>query len=620
MVSGRWSIPPQPALAFSMSSDCSPSLPASCVAARLLPWALVLAFCLDLRGEDPGNALNESVPSASAPEQASDDPKPGKGSSEAPDDPRASRLRQLSLSLVPSSRIFGGLLAEAVAITYRGSGFRPIWDADDLPDDVHLDLSKALTDHAFPPLFALDPLVLQSRIEQADSPVDARDLAFTIAILDAGLLCRLGAAPATDFWPEWENGDTPGSVDHSPKEISRDLLLATAVRPFDPVEVLATLGPSGWIYRELREQFPAYREAILSYSGLPSIPDPASAGICRPGEACPYAPAIAAHLADRGYFEEPAGGFGQITTITPELELALTAFQSDYGLDADGIFGPATWQNLNTNAADRYRSLSLNMHRARILPAELGRRYAIVNLPCAELYLFEEGDLHVGTMRIVHGKGEEVSQHTPAFRDVMQEVVFGPYWNVPVGIAVNEIVPKARADWGFLSRNRYEIVSNFNPYNKESHRLSPDNLERVARGALFLRQKPGPDNALGRVKFLFPNSHHVYMHDTPAKNFFARAHRDLSHGCIRVSDPQRLGEWVLREKNWTSDEVEDAMFAEVRTSVAISDPIPVYIVYLTTFPRPVGGGKIVLAPGRDVYDRDGPDARTLANAIPWNED
>ncbi|MDA9924818.1 L,D-transpeptidase family protein, partial [Verrucomicrobiales bacterium] len=185
--------------------------------------------------------------------------------------------------------------------------------------------------------------------------------------------------------------------------------------------------------------------------------------MAKPGEPCSYAPSIAAHLIDRGYLQMDAAMIQTLVSMTPELSAGLIAFQKDYGLDPDGVFGPASWRYLNTNAADQYRSIAINMHRARLIPNDLGDRYAMVNLPSAELYLFEDNDFFADSMRIVHGRASKDNHHTPVFRDVMQEVVFGPYWNVPKSIAVKEVLPKAENDWGFLSRNRYEIVSNFNP-------------------------------------------------------------------------------------------------------------------------------------------------------------
>ncbi|MEM6916205.1 MAG: L,D-transpeptidase family protein [Verrucomicrobiota bacterium] len=559
-----------------------------------------------------GQLQSEEIPEAAAAPPAVEDIAPLPQA-----DPRETQLKTLVLSVVPPDRRFGDLLASVVATVYAERGYRSLWSDVAFPDSFHLKLSRALSDHGFPPLLSLDPAALEPSLK--NDIVDSQDLAHTVAILEAGLMARLGAVQPEELWQEWNREDTPGSEENTEEEITKDVVLATATKPFDLVKILDLLGPQNWIYRELKAAYPESKEAILKYSGLPTIPNPTQAGVGRPGEAYPYAPAIAAHLADRGYLELPQEEFSALSRMSPELVAALVAFQSDYGLDPDGIFGPSSWRYLNLNAAEKYRSLTINLHRARLLPNDFGSRYVLVNLPCAELFLFEDNDFHAGTMRIVHGKAEKESQHTPVFRDVMQEVVFGPYWNVPKSIAVKEVLPKAQEDWGFLSRNRYEIVSDFNPYNKNAHRLSPENLELVRQGRLFLRQKPGPTNALGHVKFLFPNSFNVYMHDTPAKNFFARSARDHSHGCIRVSKPEELGAWVLKNAGWTPEQVKEAMFADVRKSLPIQEEINVYITYLTTFPRPVSGGRIVLAPSRDVYEMDTVHAEKLNAVIPWRE-
>jgi len=531
--------------------------------------------------------------------------------------PEKAELKTQILKLVPESRHFRILLADTLVDSYAGRGFRPLWDESILPAGIHRTLSSALADHAFPDLFALDPDALLPSI--TSETVDKKDLAYSIALLDAGLLVRMGSVPGESIWENWYADDAPGSEDWTVEAVRKDLLAAIALRPFEIPRILSTLGPKNWIYRELSRAYPEAKKSVLTYSGLPQIPDPSSAGVAKPGEPCSYAPSIAAHLIDRGYLQMDAAMIQTLVSMTPELSAGLIAFQKDYGLDPDGVFGPASWRYLNTNAADQYRSIAINMHRARLIPNDLGDRYAMVNLPSAELYLFEDNDFFADSMRIVHGRASKDNHHTPVFRDVMQEVVFGPYWNVPKSIAVKEVLPKAENDWGFLSRNRYEIVSNFNPYNKSAHRLSPANLEMVRQGRLFLRQKPGPSNALGRVKFLFPNKFNIYMHDTPSKNFFLRSQRDHSHGCIRLGDPQKMGAWVLRPEEWTSEKVKTAMFADERKSLLVNDGINVYIVYLTTFPRPISGGKIVLAPARDVYGRDDVDSATLQSAIPWNQ-
>jgi murein L,D-transpeptidase YcbB/YkuD len=526
-------------------------------------------------------------------------------------------LHDVILQLLPEDRHYREQLAGALASVYNGRGFRPLWPDIVLLDSLHREICTALNSHALPELMALDPTRLLVGIET--DIVDKRDLAVSVAILDAALMIRLGYVPTESIWDQWNAGDTPGDDARDVESIAKDLIVAASLTPFKISRVTDELGPKNWIYRELRKAYPEAKKSILTYDGLPAIPDPATTGIGKPGAAYPSAPAVGAHLADRGYLHLPEEQVAALSRITPELELALRAFQGDHGLDPDGVFGPASWLYLNTNAASHFRSIVINLHRARLLPEDLGDRYLLVNLPTAELYGFEDNNFHTTTMRVVHGKAEKEAQQTPIFRDVMKEVVFGPYWNVPPSIAKNEILPKALGDRAFLSRYRYEIVSDFNPYKTGTHRPSPRNLELVAEGRLYFRQLPGPTNALGRVKFLFPNANNIYMHDTPAKHFFARSKRDHSHGCIRVASPDELGAWVLGTQGWSREEVKEAMFAGSRRSETVQDNINVFIVYFTTFPRPVSGGKIVLAPGRDVYELDPKDAKTLTGIIPWVE-
>lgn len=519
--------------------------------------------------------------------------------------------------LFPGDRHYAGFASQLIARAYQQRGFRPLWDPAHLQAGFHRSVAEELKRHALPELMALDPEALVSQIP--DVVVDKRDLAHAISFCDAALLIRLGAVPTEQLWPDWNLGDTPGSDDRSLDSVLGDLVVATALQPFEMKTAMDAMAPKNWIYREFLKAYPSAREAVLKYSGIPPIPDPEQVGPGKPGEFYPGAPAIAAHLIDMGYLHMAPEQVSLLTSMTAELTGALVAFQTDYGLDPDGVFGQASWRYLNTNAADRYRSITINLQRARLMPGNLGDRYLIANLPCAELYVFNANDFHIKTMRIVHGKADKDSHRTKIFRDRMQEVVFGPYWNVPASIAVKELLPKAQEDWGYLSRNNYEIVNSFSPNDGQMNRLSPDTLQAIAQGKLLIRQKPGPTNALGYVKFLFPNSFNIYMHDTPSKDYFSRSNRDHSHGCIRVSKPDELGEWVLGPDGWTIEKVREAMQKEQNKGVAVKGGVNVYITYFTTFPRPAPGGRILMAPGRDVYGLDTVDARTLAAVIPWTE-
>jgi murein L,D-transpeptidase YcbB/YkuD len=540
---------------------------------------------------------------------------PASAATEPPLSPEESSVRSQVRAVLPQDRHFAALAEAVVSRLYRERGFRPVWEAGTIEAGLHRTLGEELKRHALPELLALDPEALVPRVPAG--PVEARDLAHTVAFLDTALMIRIGVVPFDRIWPDWDYGDKPGSDERSIESIVGDLVLATSLRPFEMPKAMDAMAPKNWIYRELHKAYPAAKDAILRYSGLPQIPSPEQIGPGKPGEIYPAAPAIAAHLIDRGYLNMAPQQAALLTAMTPELTGALITFQTDYGLDPDGIFGLGSWRYLNVNAADRFRSMVLNLHRARLMPAKMGDRYLIANLPCAELYLFDANDFMSKTMRIVHGKASVESQHTKIFRDRMQEVVFGPYWNVPPSIARKELLPKMQEDWGYLSRNNYELVNSFGA--SAGTRVSPDTLGAVASGSLLIRQKPGGSNALGYVKFLFPNSFNIYMHDTPSRDFFARTNRDHSHGCIRVAKPDELAEWVFAPDGWTLEQVRGKMKTDLNKGVAVKGGINVYITYFTTFPRPASGGRMLLAPGRDVYGLDAVNARTLAAFIPWQE-
>lgn len=530
--------------------------------------------------------------------------------------PEEAALRAAVRSLLPADRHFAELACAVAGQVYAQRGFRPLWEADAVASGFHRALGEQLKGHALPELLALDPAALAARVPEG-GPVDARDLAHTAAFLDAALMIRIGVVPFSAIWADWDLGDKPGSDERSAESIVGDLVTAASASPFDMARAIDAMGPKNWIYRELHKAYPAAKEAILKYSGLPQIPNPEQIGPGKPGEVYPAAPAIAAHLIDRGYLTMDPAEAAALTMMTPELTGALIAFQNDYGLDPDGVFGQASWRYLNSNAPDRFRSLVINLHRARLMPGKPGDRYLIANLPCAELHLFDANDFPAKSMRIVHGKAAPETQRTRIFRDRMQEVVFGPYWNVPPSIARKELLPKMQEDWGYLSRNNYELVNSFG--GSAGTRVSPDTLAAVASGSLLIRQRPGGSNALGYVKFLFPNTHNIYMHDTPARDFFARSNRDFSHGCIRVAKPDELAEWVFAPEGWTLEQVRGRMKNDLNKSVAVKGGINVYITYFTAFPRPSAGGRYLIAPGRDVYGLDSADARTLAAFIPWQE-
>jgi murein L,D-transpeptidase YcbB/YkuD len=242
--------------------------------------------------------------------------------------------------------------------------------------------------------------------------------------------------------------------------------------------------------------------------------------------------------------------------------------------------------------------LALNLERWRWMPDDLGDRHLLINVPSFDLHVREHG-ADVITMRVVVGKPQ--GHETPIFSDVMESVVFSPYWNVPEGIALGETAPAAAKDPAYLERNNMEL---FRRTKRGNTAIDPDDVDwndPAEVRQLLIRQRPGRGNALGTVKFLFPNEYDVYLHDTPSVSLFARDSRALSHGCVRVSEPAVLARYVLRDDPaWDDAKIEAARASGVEKHVKLGEPLPVHIVYFTAWVGDDG----VLQTARDIYGYD----------------
>jgi murein L,D-transpeptidase YcbB/YkuD len=256
-----------------------------------------------------------------------------------------------------------------------------------------------------------------------------------------------------------------------------------------------------------------------------------------------------------------------------------------------------------SSAQPRVRQIELNLERWRWLPEKLGDRHILVNVPMFTLEAVEGGQPAL-TMRVVTGERENP---TPIFSDQMTTVVFSPYWNIPAKIARQETIPAVLRDPDYLYKNDLEIV-------RGSRVVDPRSVDWDADDPDFrIRQRPGSKNSLGRVKFVFPNTFDVYLHDTPADALFERMQRAFSHGCVRVERPFALAQWVLRgQAEWTPEKIEAAMQAGDERHVKVERPVPVYIVYQTAWAE--ADGKVRFAD--DLYGHDARQLRLLAPSAP----
>lgn len=320
-------------------------------------------------------------------------------------------------------------------------------------------------------------------------------------------------------------------------------------------------------------------EGAGSKGGFPAVPK----ARLKPGGAHPAVAVLRRRLAAAGDLgDAPAEG----TRFDARLEAALAVFQEHHGLPPTGRLDARTRAALNVPLADRIAQVAMNLERWRWLPDDLGERHFRVNIPYFHLEAWEKGRLALD-IRAVVGKQDN---QTPVFSDRMSHVVLSPYWNIPPSIAADETVPAVANDPEFLSRQNIEVVR---VAGDQATLVDPETLDwddPPALEGLRFRQRPGSNNALGQVKFMFPNVHNVYVHDTPAVTLFGRLGRALSHGCIRVEEPVELARYVLRDQpRWTPDAITDAMHAGTETHVKLREAIPIHIVYFTAWVDGDGG-------------------------------
>lgn len=252
---------------------------------------------------------------------------------------------------------------------------------------------------------------------------------------------------------------------------------------------------------------------------------------------------------------------GSNDIFTAKLEEAVRNFQLRHGLEDDGIIGSSFIKTLNVPIDKRIQQMTVNMERIMEESIDISGKRIVANIPEYKLYVYEDSR-EVLSMDIVVGK---ITNPTMTFSDTLEQVVFSPYWNVPESIVKNEILPEINKGSGYLKKNNMEITGKLN-------------------GLPLIRQKPGAENSLGTVKFLFPNQYDIYFHDTPAKSLFERKNRAFSHGCIRLSQPYELARYLLKDQSeWSDAKIIEAMNAGKERWVTLLEAIPVSIIYSTAW-------------------------------------
>jgi murein L,D-transpeptidase YcbB/YkuD len=333
-------------------------------------------------------------------------------------------------------------------------------------------------------------------------------------------------------------------------------------------------------YKSLTAQLKKYTE-IVKAGGYPTIP--VSVIKVKMGHASPDIVAVKKLLTVTGDLVSPDTS----ALFDEQLLNAIENYQGRFGYKADGKFSASLLKDMNVSAIDRVKQILINIGRMRWMPQNPEGRLIVVNIPEFILHVYD-GKNEVFDMNVVVGKD---GHSTTIFSDKLTTIVFSPYWNVPESIVKKEIQPAIAKNKNYLKDNNMEITG-------------------MRDGLPVVRQKPGDKNSLGKVKFLFPNSFNIYFHDTPAKSLFNQDVRAYSHGCIRLSEPAKLADYLLKDDpNWTEEKINEAMNSGIQEFVAVKAPVPVFITYYTAWVD--ANGKLNFR--NDIYGHDAEIAGKMFN-------
>lgn len=397
-------------------------------------------------------------------------------------------------------------------------------------------------------------------------------------------------------------------IDHKKLDLS-EFLRQQLVDSQDIGPTLETVEPPFPVYRRTEDALGTYLELIRRDDGE-LLPVPSK--IIKPGDSYAGVPRLAKLLILLRDLPQEHGNPYDGGIYEGALIDGVKHFQQRHGLEPNGQIDAPTLRELNTPLSRRVSQLQLTMERLRWLPHEFDRPPIVVNIP--EFRLHADNDQYYWALSMKVVVGRAYRHQTPVFASEIRSVIFRPYWDVPSSILQAELIPHLEKDPFYFAENSYEVVDKNGRVVSEG--TVDDEIEHQLRsGRLGVRQKPGPENSLGLVKFDIPSRYGIYLHSTPATELFSKSRRDFSHGCIRVEDPVALVEWVLGSKSaWTADSIRAAMNGDKTIQVKLDKPIPVLILYSTA---------VVMEDGEvrffdDIYGHDAALEGALAEGYPYS--
>lgn len=508
-----------------------------------------------------------------------------------------------------------GTRRQALAAFYKGRGQEPLWTRDGVPTLAARRLIARLGQADRDGLRVADYALPGDLARTAGRLEETRAARFEV-LLSAALLAYADHAQAGRIEPD----SLSKNITLAPERPDPAAVMAELAAAADPVARLDLYNPQHPGFQALRAKLAELTRPDLASEAPPMVPEGATlkqgmrdARVVILRERLGLEIAVAADAVEAAVEEtaaeateagsateaeadiateaaaEVAGGDAAAETATDavadatdndlfdaDVKAAVLAFQGSNGLHPDGVVGPRTLLALNAVSDDgmAVSDIVANLERWRWMPRELGAFHIFVNIPEFKARLFRDG-AQVYETRVVVGKS---SNQTPVFSDTMDHVIVNPYWNVPYSIASEELLPSIAADPSYLARKNYEVVAGGRVISAGAVDWASVNLRSVR-----IRQRPGGGNALGQIKFMFPNRHSVYLHDTPSKSLFARPSRAFSHGCVRVQDPFDFADALLQlDPNWNAAKLK-AMVGGSEKRVDLTKSVPVHLAYFTAF-------------------------------------